>query len=387
VPGILIDVTRLVIRRVLGIKPAGIDRVGLEYIRNYSNRARAVLSVGPFAAPLSGSDSARMFRALLEGEAGLGFLALAIWMGLKDCAWGWIRPRVRHGILFNTAQLWGTTRHYAAQMRWLGARPVFFIHDLLPISHPEYFPSGDDSAHRAHLEVVCSIARGVVVNSEATCQALSEYAIAQGWRCPPAVVASLASGLSQSECGGPLVEERPYFVILGTIEPRKNHLLLLQIWRDLALRSPGPVPKLYVVGQRGWECEHVVDLFERCAPLKGVVVERSDCDDVEAANLLRHAQALLMPTFAEGFGLPLAEALAAGVPVIASDLPVFREIAGDIPEYVDPLDGARWRELVLDYARPDGTRRRTQLERLKSFRPTTWAQHFDIVDRFLETLP
>jgi glycosyltransferase involved in cell wall biosynthesis len=94
-----------------------------------------------------------------------------------------------------------------------------------------------------------------------------------------------------------------------------------------------------------------------------------------------------MPSFAEGFGLPVVEALAAGVPVIASDLPAFRELAGDIPEYADPLDGARWLELVREYARPDSARRAAQLERIRGFRAPTWKEHFAIVDNFLDSLP
>jgi len=72
--------------------------------------------------------------------------------------------------------------------------------------------------------------------------------------------------------------------------------------------------------------------------------------------------------------------------VIASDLPVFRETAGTVPEYADPLDGPRWAALIMDYA-SDGPLRRAQLERLKGFRAGTWARHFEIVDRFLESLP
>ena len=144
------------------------------------------------------------------------------------------------------------------------------------------------------------------------------------------------------------------------------------------------IPRLVVVGQRGWECENVVDLLERCEPLRGIVIERGACSDAELMTYLRHAQALLFPTFAEGYGMPVAEALALGTPVIASDLDVFREISADVPEYVDPLDGARWMELVADYSRPDSPRRAAQLERMKGFRATTWEQHFGKVDHFLE---
>jgi glycosyltransferase involved in cell wall biosynthesis len=308
-------------------------------------------------------------------------------MALKNSIWDWIRPRTGRSILFNTGNLWFNTRHYAMQLRWLGARPVFFIHDLIPAHFPEYFRPGEGADFRAHLDNVLRMARGIVVNSRDTAGALRSYAEEAQLRCPPVAVAPLAPGSRAPAAPGPRPIAEPYFVILGTIEPRKNHLLLLHLWRELAATRPGSLPRLFVVGQRGWECENVVDLLERSAPLKGLVVERNDCGDEELGTLLHHAQALLMPTFAEGFGMPVTEALAAGLPVIVSDLPVFREIAGDIPEYVDPIDGRRWRELVLDYARADSASRRAQLERLQGYRPATWEQHFRIVDRFLESLP
>jgi len=113
------------------------------------------------------------------------------------------------------------------------------------------------------------------------------------------------------------------------------------------------------------------------------VVEHARCGDEELVNTLRHARALLYPSFVEGFGLPIAEALSLGVPVIASDLSVFREFAGDVPEYADPLDGRHWLELIEQYARPDSAPRAAQLARMLAFIAPTWAQHFERVDRLL----
>jgi glycosyltransferase involved in cell wall biosynthesis len=178
----------------------------------------------------------------------------------------------------------------------------------------------------------------------------------------------------------------PYFVIVSTIEPRKNHWMLLQLWRHLAVSMGNNVPRLVIIGKRGWECENVVDMLERCQPLKGVVLEISSCSDSELITYLHHAQALLFPSFAEGFGLPLCEALSLSVPVIASDLPVFHEIADNVPDYADPLDGKRWEMLITDYAKPDSTLRAAQMSRMQAFAQTTWRQHFEIVDAMLSTL-
>jgi glycosyltransferase involved in cell wall biosynthesis len=103
------------------------------------------------------------------------------------------------------------------------------------------------------------------------------------------------------------------------------------------------------------------------------------------ASLLRGARGLLLPSFAEGFGLPVIEALASGVPVLCSELPALRESGGGVPEYLDPLDAKAWRTAILDYA-GDSPRRAAQLTRLAGWRAPTWDGHFAIVDRLLAGL-
>jgi hypothetical protein len=162
--------------------------------------------------------------------------------------------------------------------------------------------------------------------------------------------------------------------------------MLLQLWRRLVDAHGDRAPRLVVIGQRGWECENVVDLLERCQQLQGIVIEHSRCTDAELVTWLHHAQALLFASFAEGYGLPVAEALSLGVPVIASELPVFREIAGDVPEYADPLDGQRWEALVTDYAQPNSPLRAAQLARMHRFHQSTWPEHFERFDALLTRL-
>jgi glycosyltransferase involved in cell wall biosynthesis len=116
------------------------------------------------------------------------------------------------------------------------------------------------------------------------------------------------------------------------------------------------------------------------------VEERRGLSDSEVGVWLHGARALLLPSLAEGFGLPLAEALASEVPVICSDLPVFREVGGDVPEYLDPLDFPAWLDAVLEYSRPDSLRRAAQLERLVDWRAPRWADHFSAVEQLFTSL-
>ncbi len=94
----------------------------------------------------------------------------------------------------------------------------------------------------------------------------------------------------------------------------------------------------------------------------------------------------MLPSLAEGYGLPLAEALTQGTPVLCSDIPVFHEVGGDIPDYLVPTDGAAWRAAVLDYVQPRSAKREAQLRRLASWSQPTWKQHFAVVDAALRTL-
>jgi glycosyltransferase involved in cell wall biosynthesis len=136
---------------------------------------------------------------------------------------------------------------------------------------------------------------------------------------------------------------RPYFITIGTIEPRKNHALLLDVWEQL---GTGPdVPQLIVLGAKGWAGPELFARLDR-AIATGNVIHHADLDDGRAMGLLLGARALLFPTFAEGFGLPPIEALALGVPVIAADLPVLREVLGDKVVYLDPSDSYSWMETI-----------------------------------------
>lgn len=84
--------------------------------------------------------------------------------------------------------------------------------------------------------------------------------------------------------------------------------------------------------------------------------------------------------------MPLVEALMLRVPVLASNLSVFHEIASNIPDYLDPLDGPAWITRIQAYAKRDSVERASQLERIKQFREPTWAEHFEKVDDFLAYL-
>jgi glycosyltransferase involved in cell wall biosynthesis len=380
---VLIDVTRPLDRRMQGRLPTGVDRVSLEYVRHFGERSTALVRYAGQWIELSRKDSERVFEALLSPSENFNRLIRRAVASAFPRSVGqrFSEPR----FLFNTGHSGLEKLHYAQRLQRSGLKPLFFVHDLIPVTHPEYCRPGESGRHRARMNMVLGTAHGVIANSAATLEELAAYAKANGLPMPPAVAALLAPAqLAAPDDEPPLT--KPYFVMLGTIEPRKNHWLLLQLWRQLIERLGEAAPSLVIIGQRGWECENVVDLLERCEVLQGFVFEHSVCSDAELASWLHHARALLFPSFTEGYGMPLVEALSMGVPVLASDLPAFREIAGDIPEYVDPLDGTRWRELVVEYALPESQARLKQFQRMAGFVVPTWDAHFEQVEALMERL-
>ena len=262
---------------------------------------------------------------------------------------------------------------------------VYFIHDILPCVFPEYFPTADEKRTRRAMENAARLADVVVANSQATADAFRKK-FDQDRLSNSIVVAPL--GLSVEAPRKKKIDEpaKPYFVMVGTIEPRKNHLLILNVWRTLRAELGADAPHLVLIGGRGWENENIVDMLERSPPLQGFVEERSRISDEEMVQIVSGARALLMPSFAEGYGLPLADALALGVPALCSDIPTLREIGGDVPEFLDPLDGIGWRSTIVDYLDGTSGRRQAQLQRLIEWQPPRWDDHFSQISHVLKTL-
>ncbi|WBV43095.1 glycosyltransferase family 1 protein [Pseudoroseomonas cervicalis] len=396
-PHVILDVSRLL---GCGRKrtPSGIDRVELAYARHYltappeqcsfagqelhggfgllPRKLVAELVENLTEAWSSGLANGPAFRrAARLGALGRGRLLLGL--GRGDLSRLLQRGRrlayllVSHQALDRAAPI--------EALRRTGCAFVPLIHDLIPVTHPEYARPGQAEKHLRRIGTTAALADGIIVNSAATADALAPHL---GGRAapPPVLVAPL--GIDTLPRQAPSGED-PYFVTLGTIEPRKNHLLLLHLWRQMALTHGAATPRLLIIGKRGWENENIVDILERCTALHGVVQEVGQLPDRSVAELLQGARALLFPSFAEGYGLPLAEALAAGVPAICSDLPALREVGGEVPDYLDPLDGAAWREAVLDYASPGSPARSAQMARLEGWQAPAWADHFQLVDGLL----
>ena len=162
---------------------------------------------------------------------------------------------------------------------------------------------------------------------------------------------------------------RARFVMLGTIEPRKNHLRTLEAMRSLPERQR---PELVVIGRVGWECDATV-LALRAAQREGLVRWLESADDASVAAELRSADALLYPSLLEGFGFPPLEAMRMGIPVLAGDTAALREVLGDAALFCDPRSVPAIAASLAELARDRDLRKQLALRGREQSARWTWA--------------
>jgi glycosyltransferase involved in cell wall biosynthesis len=377
----LLDVTRLIWRRWRGRQPTGIDRVALAYLRHFGPRAQAVVQHESFRRILDTQASQELFALLNQPadrfKATLVLGALQKFRRLHGQGKGRLYLNVGHTGLDSPG--------FRSWVEDASVRPVYLVHDIIPITHPEFCRAGEDARHKERMLTVLRTGAGVIANSRVTLDELSCFAASEGLDMPTSIPAWLGTE-PLAPVNGSQLPERPTFVTIGTIEARKNHTLLLNIWSRLIDKMGSDAPQLMIMGQRGWEAEPVFRLLDRDEKLRGHVVELGRCSDEDMARHLASARALLFPSLAEGYGLPLIEALGTGVPAVVSDLPVFREICGALPDYLDARDERAWEAAILDYSSPASAARAAQLKRIEGYRPPDWTTHFSQVEAWLPGL-
>jgi glycosyltransferase involved in cell wall biosynthesis len=276
-----------------------------------------------------------------------------------------------------------TGLHDRALPAWIaanGVKAVYLVHDLIPITHPQFCRDGEDEKHAARMRHALASASGIIANSQATLDDLAAFGSKRRIRVPESIVAWIAG--SDPTQSAAFALERPYFVTVGTIEGRKNHILLLEVWKQLIAQMGEEAPILVIVGQRGWKAQAAEALLES-PELRAHVRELGTCSDAELGGWLKGARALLMPSFAEGFGLPVIEALQGGTPVIAGDLAVYREVVADIPLYLDPGDAEKWKAAISNFI-SDCPERERQRRAIEGFGAPDWPAHFATVEPWLE---
>jgi glycosyltransferase involved in cell wall biosynthesis len=219
---------------------------------------------------------------------------------------------------------------------------VITIHDLSVLKYPQWHPANRVRLHQAQLAEACKRANHIITVSESVRQEVCEQLNVDASR-----VTSIYNGISAlyfprtaeqiSQARKRLKWPEQYFLAVGTIEPRKNLAMLMRAYGRLSDDERRHCP-LVLAGPWGWKADEERALFEQ---VKGVQ-QLGYVDDEDLPLLYCGARALLYPSHYEGFGMPPTEMLACGGNVIASDIPVLREVCAEFADYVDPSDEADW---------------------------------------------
>jgi glycosyltransferase involved in cell wall biosynthesis len=254
-------------------------------------------------------------------------------------------------------------------------RAGVLVHDTIPLDHPEFASVGTPAAFAAKLAVVARHA-DVVIHTTRDAREKTERHLARLGRVPDGIVAAL--GVPMPVATRAMTIAQPYFVVLGTIEPRKNHALLLDVWEEMAGQGH-TVPGLVIVGRRGWSSPALLTRLDGLRAQLPQIVELPGLDDGAVASLLLGSAGLLFPSLAEGFGLPPVEAAALGVPVIAADLSVIHEVLGDYPVYLNVTDRYSWMETIMQCTAMANAPQTTKDDARPRVDPPRWVDHFNTV--------
>lgn len=379
----LLDCTRMVAHRWLGRMPTGIDRVCEAYRAHFAPRAQAVVQLRGRARVLSCNQSDSLFAMLAAPRSAFRrrFTGLAAMIGTA----GRTRVDARGAVYLNVSHTDFDLDRHRDWVEASGVRPVYLVHDLIPLEHPHFTTPHKARRHAGRVRRALAAASGIIANSHATARALDAFAQAEGLVPPPILGAPLgAPRLPRVEPG--TTGQRPTFVCVSTIERRKNHMLLLDVWQKLIARDGEAAPRLILIGRWGIGSQEVRRRYLADRQLQQFVQVIGDCTDAGVARHLRVATALLAPSNAEGFGLPVVEALGLGVPVIASDIPAFREVGAGIPTFLDPAAPEAWIASIDEFV-ANGRERQRQLAALATYRAPEWRDHFRLVEDWLADLP
>jgi len=259
-----------------------------------------------------------------------------------------------------------------ARFQAAGGSVHVVVHDLVPITHPETVGDGMTTEFTAWIKQALRQQTRFLSVSRTVAAQLGQYLAgltAQGFPAVPGPPQAFHLG-SELDFSDPSRTPRPevqavldgdehVFIVVGSIEPRKNHRFILDAF-DLYWRAGG-TGRLAIIGRVGWKTE---DLVARITshPLHGKrLFLLRDIDDSELAHAYNAASALVIASIAEGFGLPVVEAFQRGLPVLCSDIAVFRETADGRATFFDLATPQNLTDALLAFAAThDPTQRRVR---------------------------
>ncbi|WP_336986965.1 glycosyltransferase family 1 protein [Altererythrobacter aquiaggeris] len=259
----------------------------------------------------------------------------------------------------------------------VGLHCSFLIHDCLPLIYPEFFRAEDAAIWRERLPALAPVADTILANSQNTAQDIAEAIPAVADRIhtigfgesfdlakPPS--AEIASHLND------LAVRRPYVLMVGTLEVRKNHILAFRAWRSLQRRKTAGLPQLIFAGRWGWKTADLRDEIEASEYLGGLLTIVEGPSDAVLAALYAGAEFTLFPSHYEGWGLPVRESLAFGKACLAARNSAIPEAGGALATYFKSNSQPDLEAKLLEWIAAPATLSRTENKIAAEFKPVSW---------------
>jgi glycosyltransferase involved in cell wall biosynthesis len=251
---------------------------------------------------------------------------------------------------------------------WRRRGNVMTIHDIIPLTNPEWVPASYGERMRAQLEFARASCEGIIAVSEFTrvelierCGLPPERVIAIHNGCKPVFFPRDFAQQQAARAALGVGPDEPFVLFVGTLDRRKNLDALLKASEQVKGSSPH---RLVVVGRNPYGPDP--DLAGQG------VAHRRELEEETLAGAMSAATAFVMPSFAEGFGLPVVEAMACGCPVIASNTTSLPEVAGDAAVLVDPRDADALAERLRAVLRDESLRRELRAKGLARAAEFSW---------------
>jgi glycosyltransferase involved in cell wall biosynthesis len=255
---------------------------------------------------------------------------------------------------------------------------VCTIHDVTPITMPSH-SAGVGAMQRVLLKGCARFSRAIITSSEC-----SKRDIVTHLGVPEEKVVVIHDGCDQSLFNADppdmaalaalharLGIKKPYLLHHGTIQPRKNLKRLIEAFRLMLANDAGLDFDLVLAGRRGWASDEIISAAAESKG-RGRVILTGMLDDADLALLIKGASLAVVPSLYEGFSLPMVEAMACGVPAVASNTSCLPEISGNTLAYFDPLScediAACMQRVLLD----SGLRLRLRQNGIARTREFTW---------------
>ncbi|PMP89837.1 MAG: glycosyltransferase family 1 protein, partial [Hydrogenobaculum sp.] len=216
---------------------------------------------------------------------------------------------------------------------------VLLIYDIIPITNPDTQPEHIVKAFNTKVVDIIDKASLILTISNSEANIIRDFLKSKNIEKPIKTIRLGTDIKLSDEVRKPdiNIDFENFYLMVGTIEPRKNHLLVLKAFHKI-WEEDESAPNLVIAGRLGWKYKEVLDSINTSPFKNKKLFFLENPPDAELEYLYQHAKALIMASIREGFGLPVIEAMVRKVPVFASDIPVFREIAGDYPVYFNPYD-------------------------------------------------